>query len=722
MKKFVLTGGCLTASAMLAASGYAQTAAVETDTVLRSNEDAGLGDGLVSGRISGNSSGFYRLDLSNAGDLIFAAKFVGTDDTSGNDRNRGFVYRDGSLLPVFIGGETAAGVPGATYQLQTFDIFGLNRDAPAFWPKLTEQGTAFANVDLLTADGDGPEAREGQDNDQALYYWDGTSATSSALTVLEREFEFPPIGNGEFSGFIPLQAADGDISLVFAGTRGDTVGSGLYVATPTTFEILLYELRAPFNAGGYTFNTNLNENFNTFLLPDGRLLVLAERPDGRSAFYVGDAVGNGPFTEVLVTGAEGDPIFPFEANSLYDANANGQFAFRATDGTTNAIYVFDGTQATQAFATSGFLSAGGTSVGAFPRLVQIDEDGDVFIFGSSAIQRFSNGALEDIVSSTSINPVSGSPIGSIGGRFQFIVGGHGHVIFDAGNTSRYITDGIDLINLEPVGESYEVRPGELVNYERLFTTPDFAFGSLNIAGNDHGQAAIPSRFNTDTFNADFALLLHTPKLYFRATAGDGLWDNPLNWTLTIDPAHPHDVYVVNDQQSIEVQGPGESTAVESLTIGGANPARLDVRPGTNIAVSDDLTLEPNATLGFSTASPAGGITVGGDTTLGGVLDLACIAGDAGEQVVLIDTDGTVGGSFETVVGGSATVENGQVIATLSGLPDLTGDGEISTADLDVYKTAFNAEDPTAQLALPFDTFDTFDYIRLAEIFAGLCNN
>jgi hypothetical protein len=105
--------------------------------------------------------------------------------------------------------------------------------------------------------------------------------------------------------------------------------------------------------------------------------------------------------------------------------------------------------------------------------------------------------------------------------------------------------------------------------------------------------------------------LVTPDLSWRGTEANNEWDSRRNWTLSIEPAHVHDVYIgaVNDNQvltpspdtttiDLEIIGPRADTTIRSLTIGSEENARheLELQPGVTLTSLQNIQIEPSGIL------------------------------------------------------------------------------------------------------------------------------
>ncbi len=117
-----------------------------------------------------------------------------------------------------------------------------------------------------------------------------------------------------------------------------------------------------------------------------------------------------------------------------------------------------------------------------------------------------------------------------------------------------LSDGVETVEV--------VRSGET----RLGKTIDSFFLNSAQPQNDHGQVAYQVFFADASSSR--GVFLYTPELRWRQ-GFSGSWDSAGNWTLGINPAHPHDVKI-DPSVSITVTGPSTDRTVRTLEIGGGN--------------------------------------------------------------------------------------------------------------------------------------------------------
>lgn len=220
----------------------------------------------------------------------------------------------------------------------------------------------------------------------------------------------------------------------------------------------------------------------------------------------------------------------------------------------------------------------------------------------------------------------------------------------------------DYLKVVQEGQSIQVAPADF----RTVSTVSMLGGSGGQDGkatglNDWGQVAYQATF-TDLSSG---IMLYTPELHWRETgAGADNWNNANKWTLTLNPAQVHHVYIDPDTNTT-VQGPVAPATVRSLTIGGgAGSAMLVLNPAGAITATEGLTILSNGGLSGSgtitgdvlndglvavgTPLLPGVITVNGDYAQGsgGLLQLK-IAGLGAGQFDVLDVSGdfTAGGDL-----------------------------------------------------------------------------
>lgn len=133
----------------------------------------------------------------------------------------------------------------------------------------------------------------------------------------------------------------------------------------------------------------------------------------------------------------------------------------------------------------------------------------------------------------------------------------------------FTSDGIDSLTVVRFGDSLE---GSTV--AGIGDNP-----RRQIALNRHGQIA----YRAQLADGRDTLQLWTPDLHWR-TSGNGEWDTGNNWTLGLNPAEVHDVFI-DPSSSAVVVGPTGDANVRNLSIGGGGGLATLVMNGSELAVS-----------------------------------------------------------------------------------------------------------------------------------------
>jgi hypothetical protein len=167
----------------------------------------------------------------------------------------------------------------------------------------------------------------------------------------------------------------------------------------------------------------------------------------------------------------------------------------------------------------------------------------------------------------------------------------GQVAFNS-DSGILIGDGIDLVEVTTGGQMQTYSGGS-----------DGRAKSLNELGQIVYTIRDPSYLER--------VSVFTPDLSWRGTEANNEWDSGGNWTLSVHPAHVHEVYIgaVNDIDfltpttdmtavNLQIVGPGANTTVKSLTIGSDETARheLELQPGVTLTALEYVRIEPSGIL------------------------------------------------------------------------------------------------------------------------------
>ena len=105
--------------------------------------------------------------------------------------------------------------------------------------------------------------------------------------------------------------------------------------------------------------------------------------------------------------------------------------------------------------------------------------------------------------------------------------------------------------------------------------------------NIHGQLAL--------IISGAQIRLFTPDLHWRRSTG-GNWDDTSKWTLGLNPAFVHDVFIDSDTD-LTVAGPTTDTTIRSLQIGGGSGlTTLDIKADATLTVTDGFSIQSNGTI------------------------------------------------------------------------------------------------------------------------------
>lgn len=504
-------------------------------------------------------------------------------------------------IPIAIEGDAAPGGNG------TFEFFGL--------PRHNDAGqVAFLSILTGTAGG--------ASDDTGHYRGSG-----GAVTQIAREGQAAPV-NGNLGNLSQSGSYNegGEIAFfsVLTGTPGgaaDDTGIFRGAGGPLT-QIVREGQMAPFNGtfaglGSNTFLNDVNQvAFNSTLLgtPGGVLddtgifrgsgaAITQIVREGQVAPVSGtfssfgtqglNDLGETAFTATLIGTAggatddfgifrgagaaitqiarEGQP--PPDASGTLSSllgvrlNASGQVAFRATLlGTVNDLGIFRGSGgALTQIAREGQASPDGNGTLSFLNDPLLNDAGQA-AFSATLV-----GTAGGTSDNEGIFRGSGAALSQLAREGQLAPGGNGAF-------STFFADSLNNVGvtafrsnlLGTVGGSSDdgglflADPTEIVEVARegqplAGSTIQF-MASAGLV-NELGQVAYAAQL----VDARVAILRFTPDLHWRAV-GSGSWDTAPNWTLGIDPAGIHSVFV-DPGTGLTVTGPTGNTSIDSLTIG-----------------------------------------------------------------------------------------------------------------------------------------------------------
>ncbi|MEM7706295.1 MAG: choice-of-anchor tandem repeat NxxGxxAF-containing protein [Pseudomonadota bacterium] len=620
--------------------------------------------------VGGRYDRFYQIQLNNNGQLAFHARLTDTDEGELDDTGlyevsvnigTGFVpllapvvqiFREGDSISIGDEDYTVANLPitwqwrlqdrpllppdligpaalprlGIAALLNISDPPGPNlvlRDDQDRWqlvarnfePAPTEDGDLILSTGKISAPYDRFQQRGftfqtdlfntpgGNTDDRAIYRFEPpTGGQVDSLRQVARTGSLSGGNSGELIAGISGLQGNASGSLVFYGENDsddpDTSWSIYFQdsASETFRRVFGAEDFAPSEgleafrfqrAFELTLNNNDHMGFRGLLIRDDPATGF---PELSSGLYV--ATPFGAITEVVAEGQprpnDGGPFPSFRGGGAGPAAFNqlNQFAFRASDG------VF-------------LASADGT--------VELAREGN--LYEGNVIDRFFNPMINDqgLVLIRAILNVGTIPDPDPDGG-----------IITLQEEVLILTDGVDYATVARQGQEIGSQVvDDILGYEM----------------NDHGAVVLVVRFE----NVVDAILRWRPRWGWRSAAGDGVWDNPANWTFSLPPNLDSNV-VIEAPTDIRVAGPEANTQVNSLWLGQSLSAVTAVVGEGAITTTEGLMIGPNGVLEVAENKRA---TLGGPVFNDGVIQVD----DGGQLVIagLLAGNGRVSGVNGTVV-------------------------------------------------------------------------
>lgn len=713
--------------------------------------------------------------------------------TQFSDEQRGlYFWEDGQFTKIFRSQDDAVDNNGNTIG---FFQHGSRRTVTGTYHPETQ--SVYFQLDLETPDGF-PLGSFPLDehNDWVLYRWD---VNTGEFELLLREFT-NAAPEGRFYEFWHRNiTASGEILIdaILLGTEDDDgEAQGAYRRDPD----------------GTLTNLLFDEAFF-----DPRVMRLAD--DGR-LYYTARGLGGDGFIAVLDNDTTTpilepkplDPTSPYDGVILLDASSNGALVGRGSvlvpmSHWEYALLVGDATGMVEINRTGDALPGTSFFTGSYENVLMDRSEAAIFnvlwadenrqelvgdpnnpdLAYGGGLYLYNGTTVERIIDTTEVLP-NGMKVGGVNNDGEINVSSNGDGLYQL--TVR--TDGMNQYDLAAdllTDRIESIMPGplfgtqmQLPNVDGLREIRDIFVGTPN----KYGQATLlyqywidpgdPEHFPRGPADGGYGWhLLYTPDLYFRGTAGDGLWDSHSNWTLSLEPSDRHDVIVAGGWA--QVSGPAEDTTVESLAIGGdqktptelwrptkqaeldgnelygqvagqppvasTGAPKLTLQAGTTLTTLDELILHHDATLNFelSSSTTAALLAVEGDVTLAGdarVTGLAEAGLNAGDTFTLITYSGTLSGAFDSVsdegldseLGLTLSYQPGAIVATLATIPevagDATGDGILNALDSLLLITALggpengNPGSPAAQFeACDLDDDGDVDMADAAELMVAI---
>ncbi len=618
--------------------------------------------------------------INNNGQVAFTAD-VDTNNDGFHDETSLFLSdASGSLTPIIRPGDAAPGTGGGT-------LINLSFVSPITL-RFNQAGQAVfkANVDTNS---------DGFFNEEGFFLAD----PDGTLSAIARSDDPAPIPDSAFLGFPfippPLNNAGQTVFMGHVDTNndGELDESSLFLSNPgapvavvarpgdpvgnNTF--VQYNLPAAINDAGQTaFRAAIDTTGNG---QDDQPGLFIANPNGSftTIAHQGQAApgGNGGIITNLATTSPvlnntGQAAF----RALVDIDDNGvfdEFALFAFDGESLAAIARSGqpipslTDATFA-RTFGLPVLNNTGQTAFEGSIDTDADG---IGDASGLFRANPDAAITPIAIQGQTAPDGN--GALGAFMTYDLNTRGVVAYHAtlANTAAptsddqgiYLADGIDTV---PV-----IRKGNGVI--RIAST------GLNL--NDKGQVSYLAQFDDGTQK----LQLFTPTLQWRHP-GDGLWDDPNNWTLGLPPTHVHEAWI-NPETSLTVIGPSERTTVDRLYIGGDLGIATLALHGGELIAHQGIVVQASGVL-------TGEAIIGSDVTNQGV-----VLADNLRIFATLTNHGLISGAGLLGADGTTNTQTGQIRAASE--QHLTIDGGVHNDGLikvdAAHMTLHRVEDNTGSV-------------------------
>ena len=275
------------------------------------------------------------------------------------------------------------------------------------------------------------------------------------------------------------------------------------------------------------------------------------------------------------------------------------------------------------------------------------------------IFRTSGGSIASIATSGEATPDGNGEFSSFysgrgfslldGGQVGFQADVHNTVGGSSDDTGYFLSDGIDTLKVVREGDSIGAG-GDLIEF--------FVVGDNGV--NDHGQVA----YYATSESGNEYVQVWTPDLHWRRNYSSS-WSNSSNWTLGLNPAHVHNVFI-DPEASLTVSGPTEEVTVNGLVIAGtgfdqptSGQATLRLQRGGKINVLDNMYIEDNGTLTgdgtiVGTVTNSGGRILAQNLTVEGGLLYNYLGGT-------IEGNGRLDAFISNLASGSIRANNGNVL-------------------------------------------------------------
>lgn len=583
---------CISAAVGLSCLAVPLRAQHRTVTVVQTGQQAPDGNGVFSG-----SPNFF--NVNDLGQLAFAIDLA---ETSGTADNRGvFVSSLDGVTQIVRSGQIFSG-DLIWFSSFSAPILNNSNDVLVRGSLASPSGAAGTGVFLGNSDGIQTIARTGQ-------------ATPNGNTVFSEVagFGFNDSGQASFRASVTDPSGQLAYSGIFRGT------------VDAVQEIVRTGQSAPDSNGSFSGFSTSTRGLNSLgqVSFQGTLDGTSGGDTDRSGIFIGDGENIYQIARSGQAVPDGSGFFSSSQLQATDFNDMGQVLFQAriidslgaTEssrglflGTTDSITSLfrDGQSLANEdrfIRMTGFGNSRVNNAGLVVARMDLSDTADGDVTGRAVM--VSNGEKMKVIAR------SGQVVPGNTGTFEDFssqlmrVNDSGQVVFRAfldtsgnGNsdTSGIFTgDGIDLIEVVRVGDAF------------LGSTVSNSGVLLSRSINKHGQIA----HGVDLADGRRLLNLWTPDLRWRNEAG-GSWETAGAWTLSLSPAHVHDVFI-NPDNNLTITGPASDTVLRSLQLGGgAGEATLHLTSGVNLTATDGLTIADNGVL-------TGQGTITGDVTSFGTI-------------------------------------------------------------------------------------------------------
>lgn len=604
---------------------------------------------------------FEHQPLNESGQVAITAAVAGT--SGGTSDNQG-IYRlsDSGIVQLARKGQAAPDGNG---------VFGS-----LFSRTLNDAGQVAFSATLSGTSG-------GTTDNAGIFRGDGTN-----MIQIAREGQVVPGGDGAFQSFgTPVLNLSGQAafhSTLSATTAG--ADTGVYRGADGIITQIAREGQAAPDGNGTL------ESFGPVSLNNAGQTAFRATLTGTSggtADYSGIFSGNGGSLTQIVRGGQavagGNGVFAdFNFSNHSTFNNAGQAAFYAiltgTSGGTSddrGIYRGSGGAVTQV-AREGQAAPDANGVFSNFSSPILNDAGQVafqgFLAGTNNGSNDNSGIYRG--NGLVLTPVArkGQAAPDANGVFsnfdQLNIGSAGQVVFlsnltgtsggSSDTTGIFVGNGTDLLQV--------VRRGDTM----AGSTVTFLLLTDSGAVNQHGQVA----YSAGLADGNNVIVVNrwTPELHWRATF-NSTWDTAGRWTLGLNPAEVHDVFI-DPAASVTVTGPATDRTVRSLRVGGGTGlATLELRNGARLTAVNGVTIQPTGTLSgdgsiSGTVTNHGNIVANNLVFTGTVTNHGSIRGDGRVHAQLVNAGGgeirANGGENLWLSGATLSNQSGGRIRALGG--------------------------------------------------------